>query len=461
MKRITERHSVVVVTLITSFIGSFAGSALNLAVPSIGEELSIGAISVSWIINGFVLAVAAFAVPFGRLADLIDRRRILNLGILTFALSSGLTVFVHSFFLLIGLRVIQGVGSAMIFGTNQALLISLFPPERRGRMLGLSVAAVYSGLTAGPVLGGILNDQFGWRSIFLVTALAALAAWLVSLRFIPRKPLQLKGLDHRSLDLPGGILYIMTITSLIFGLSMITRLAVARYLLLLSPLCFVLFVRHERRSASPIIQIELFRRDRIYMLSNLAALLNYGATFAVGYLLSIYLQVVRGFDASLSGFILISQPLIMAVLSPLTGRLSDRISPYKLASLGMAFCAAGLVALGFIRPDYPLFLLVVVLVLIGIGFALFSSPNTNAVMSRVPPKDYGVASSVLATMRTIGQSSGLATISFIFAIRVGNIPLHSVPTGMLISAMSLAFLIFSAVCAVGILCSMSRKSQDN
>ncbi|HHX13896.1 MAG TPA: MFS transporter, partial [Clostridiales bacterium] len=287
------------------------------------------------------------------------------------------------------------------------------------------------------------------------------AAWLVSLRFIPRKPLQLKGIDHRSLDLPGGILYIMTITSLIFGLSMITRLAVARYLLLLSPLCFVLFVRHERRSASPIIQIELFRRDRIYMLSNLAALLNYGATFAVGYLLSIYLQVVRGFDASLSGFILISQPLIMAVLSPLTGRLSDRISPYKLASLGMAFCAAGLVALGFIRPDYPLFLLVVVLVLIGISFALFSSPNTNAVMSRVPPKDYGVASSVLATMRTIGQSSGLATISFIFAIRVGNIPLHSVPTGMLISAMSLAFLIFSAVCAVGIFCSMSRKSQDN
>lgn len=451
-----EQIATLAIAMVTSFISTFSGSALNLSIPDMGAEFHIPVASIGWIVNGFILASAAFSVPFGRLADITGRRRILILGIALFSICSGAGGFATSTEFLITARVLQGIGSAMIFSTNTAVLISVFPPEKRGKVLGYSIAATYTGLTAGPVLGGFLNHQFGWRSIFFLTFAAGIIVFFIALYKLPK--MSQSGNGHK-LDLLGNVLYISTITSIMYGLSVLSNVAMAKYLILLGVVLFIIFIYRELKIDNPIIQVRLFRRNRSYLLSNLAALLNYGATFAVGYLMSIYLQVVKGYDSQISGIILISQPLIMALLSPYAGRLSDRISPFKLASLGMALCTLGLISFSFISVDYPLYLIIANLLVVGLGFAIFSSPNTNAVMACVEPEDYGVASSLLATMRTLGQSSGMATLSFIIANIMGGISLSDADPIILVSAMRISFIVFTGVCAVGVFFSMQRKAD--
>jgi MFS family permease len=327
----------------------------------------------------------------------------------------------------------------------------------RGKVLGYSIAATYTGLTAGPVAGGLLNHQFGWRSIFILTFVTGAAVFLVAIFKLPKMSSEGNG---QKLDLLGNLLYMAMIVSTMYGLSTLSSFWAAKYLIALGVLFFALFIYHELRIESPIIQIRLFRKNRSYLLSNLAALLNYGATFAVGYLVSIYLQVVKGYDSQISGIILISQPLIMALLSPYAGRLSDKISPFKLASLGMALCTAGLFSFAFISVDYPLYLIIFNLIIVGFGFAIFSSPNTNAVMACVEPGDYGVASSILATMRTLGQSSGMAGLTFIIAHIMGSKSFAEAEPSLVISAMRISFLIFALVCIAGVLFSMQRKDSE-
>lgn len=452
-----DQLTTLAVAMVTSFIATFTGSALNLSIPAIGSEFQIAAASIGWIVNGFILASAALSVPFGRLADITGRRRILLTGIFLFAVSSGAAGFVSSMGALLVFRVLQGIGGAMIVSTNMAVLISVFPPEKRGKVLGYVIGATYTGLMAGPVAGGFLNHQFGWRSIFLMTFAVSIIVFLIAAWKLPKAPAVQSG---QSMDVLGSLLYIAMIICILYGFSAYSAVTAAKYLILLGILLFALFVAHGLRAQSPVIQIRLFRRNRSYLLSNLAALLNYGATFALGYLLSIYLQVIKGYDSQFSGLILISQPLIMAILSPYAGRLSDRISPFKLASWGMALCALGLFSFTFVSADYPLYVIILNLFVVGLGFALFSSPNTNAVMACVEPPDYGVASSILATMRTIGQSASMAAVTFILAHVMGTIPLAEADLGLLLSAMRTAFVAFTCVCALGVFFSMRRKAEN-
>lgn len=448
------QRSTIFVVVITAFITTFTGSALNLSVPAMGSEFHASATSLGWIITGYILAAAVLSVPFGRLADLSGRKRILVIGILIFALCSGGAAFAQSMKMLILLRVVQGIGAAMIFSTNTAVLISAFSPEKRGKVLGYSIASTYIGLSAGPVVGGVFNHYFGWRSIFITTFLVSAAVFYTAARKLPAGKVDH---DRPGLDIVGNILYVLMLTLIMFGLSTVSTLSYAKYLVILGIILFVLFIIHELKAKAPIVEVRLFAHNIGYAFSNLAALLNYGATFALGYLLSIYLQVVMGFDSQISGLILISQPLMMAVLSPYAGRLSDRISPFKLASFGMGLCSLGLFSFIFITENYPFLLIICNLLVVGVGFAFFSSPNTNAVMACVEKKDYGVASSILATMRSIGHSASMAVVTFIVARQMGNVTLADAEPKLLVETMHVSFLVFTCVCAAGIFISLKRK----
>ncbi len=465
-----RRPGVLPAVILTALLTTFTGSALNLSVPAIDVEFHAGATAIGWVISAYILAAAALSVPLGRVADLTGRPRILKGGILVFSICSGVISFAGSLEVLLLFRVFQGIGAAMIFATNQAVLISHFPPEKRGKALGYLVASTYTGLTAGPVLGGILNHTLGWRSIFLLMCLIGIVTFGISVKALPSgsaSPHERgneKGqgeTKRKDMDLFGSLLYILTIVSLMYGLSAFSTVAFARYLIPISILLLFLFVRRELRIESPIIQVRLFRRNIGYLLSNLAAFLNYGATFALGYLLSLYLQVVRGFDSQAAGLILISQPLIMAVLSPYAGHLSDRVSPHKLASFGMGLCAIGLFLFIFVTEDHPLVLVVLYLVVVGLGFAFFSSPNTNAVMGCVEPKDYGVASSILATMRNLGHSGSMAIVTFIVSFFLGNTPLGQADAAIIIHVMRVCFILFTCLCTVGVFISLARSKEQS
>lgn len=454
--RLKKQGATLIVVIITSFITTFTGSALNLSIPSIGQEYQASAMFIGWIVTGYILASAVLSVPFGRIADLKGRKGILVTGISLFTLCAVGCAGSWSIESLVCFRVLQGVGAAMIFSTNTAVLISAFSPEKRGKVLGYSIASTYIGLSAGPVVGGFFNHYLGWRSIFLATAAISAVVCLVAAKQLPKSVEEQKG---ETLDTLGMVLYVTAITATMYGLSSFSSGRYAKYLILSGVLIFVLFVWHELKVKHPIIEVRLFRHNIGYAFSNLAALMNYGATFAVGYLLSIYFQVVMGFTSQTSGLILISQPLIMAILSPYAGKLSDRVSPFKLASLGMGLCTAGLCLLIFISANYPLVLIIVALMIVGTGFAFFSSPNTNAVMACVDQEDYGVASSVLATMRLMGHSLSMAIVTFIVAHRIGNVTLSAAKPEQLIETMHSSFLICTCICAVGIFISLARKRE--
>ncbi len=446
-----------ITSILASFLTPFMGSAVNLAVPSIGRSLNGSAVMLSWVVSSFLLATAALLLPIGRLSDIYGRKKLFVLGIFIFSLFSTLCGFAWSLVSLIAFRILQALGGALIFGTSIAILTSVFQPQERGKVLGVNVAAVYIGLSLGPVLGGVLNHQFGWQSIFYFSALLGLVTFVFAV-------LKLKGewADARGeyFDLPGAAIYMAGIAATIFGFSSFSAYSYAKYVFVAGLVLLAAFVRREAKIQQPLMDVRIFSRNAAFAFSNLAALINYSATFALGFLLSIYLQIIRGFDSQAAGLILLSQPVLMAALSPLAGKLSDRVEPRIVASWGMGLTTLGLLAFAFIGQAMPVWEIVLVLILIGVGFALFSSPNTNAIMGSVEKKFYGVASSTLATMRLLGQAISMAVATLLIHLYLGNVKLSLASHQALENSISTSFAVFAATCFLGIFASLARGNVN-
>lgn len=451
---LTKRITLFVVTL-AAFLTPFDGSSVNIALPSIGKEFSMDAISLGWVATAYLLASAMFLVPFGRVADIYGRKKIFTIGILTFTAASFSMVLCRSGTMLICLRIVQGFGSAMIFGTGVALLTSVFPAQERGKALGINVAAAYLGLSLGPFLGGLLTLHFGWRSIFLVNVPLGLTAMaLVSFK-LREEWAEAKG---EKFDLSGSIIYCLGLIAIIYGFSSFSQWGamISAGLILVGVLGIFAFVAWEMKVKNPVLNINLFRGNRAFALSNLAALIHYGATFGIAFFLSLYLQYIKKLDPQSAGTILVFQPVVMAICSPFAGRLSDRIEPRIVASMGMALTAAGLFLLTFLHGNTTLEFIIADLILLGLGFALFSSPNTNAVMSSVEKRFYGVASGTLGTMRLTGQMFSMGIAMLIFAIHIGHTQITPEYYPAFLMSTRSAFIFFGVLCSGGVLASLAR-----
>ncbi|HET7317963.1 MAG TPA: MFS transporter, partial [Nitrospirota bacterium] len=354
---------------------------------------------------------------------------------------------------LIAFRLLQGFGSAMIFGTGMAILTSVFPAAERGRVLGMNVAAVYLGLSLGPTLGGFLTHQFGWRSIFLMNV----PLGLLVIFFLATKLKTLEWAEARGerFDFAGALLYSASLVSIMYGLSLLPR-RMGIVLTAAGAAGAVMFVLWERSAESPLLDMDLFFHNATFAFSNLAALINYSATNAVAFLMSLYLQYLKGFTPQGAGMVLVSQPLVMAVFSPLAGRLSDRIEPRVVASIGMAITASGLFLFTFLDESSSVGFDLFGLVLLGFGFALFSSPNTNAVMSSIEKKFYGVGSATLGTMRLTGQMLSMGIAMVIFALSIGSARITPEYYPLFLKSMKTGFVIFSTLCFAGIFASLAR-----
>lgn len=451
-----EQKATLRMAVVTSFITTFMGSALNLSIPTMETQFHVSAALIGWVVTAFTLAVAALSVPMGKIADAKGRRRILITGIVSFAVISFVCAFATKIWMMLALRALQGVAASMIFATNNAILISVFPGSERGRVLGISTAAVYIGLSVGPVVGGFLNGTLGWQSIFILSGMIALVALFFASRGIPKTD---KGDPDASFDLGGNVLFIAMVTAFLYGL---TNLSVMEYgwLIMIAGIALgCAFAVVESRANDPVIRVSMFTHDSVFTLSNLAALLNYGATFAISYLVSIYLQVVMGYSSQTAGLILIFMPVVQAAFSPVMGKLSDRVPPYKLASAGMGLCVLGLILFAFLSVTTPLWYVIMTLIIVGFGFALFSSPNTNAIMGCVDRADYSVANSILATMRTVGHSSSMAIVTIVVGFTLGTTALADSTPAMLILTMHKCFYIFIVLCVAGVFMSLKRRKE--
>jgi EmrB/QacA subfamily drug resistance transporter len=449
--RASERVALVVTTL-AAFLTPFTGSATNVALPAIGREMRLDAVALSWVATAYLLSAAVFLVPFGKLADIHGRKRVFVGGLAVYAATSVVCAAASSFPVLVAGRVAQGLGGGMVFGTSVALVTSIFPPGRRGFALGVNVAAVYLGLSLGPPLGGVLTQQLGWRSVFLANVVMGAVAAALAGRGIPGEWRETP--DDR-LDGTGTVLYGLGLSALMYGLGRLPSAAGAS-LVGFGVATLAGFVAWERRAAHPLLDMALFAGNRVFAFSNLAALINYAATFAVGFLLSLYLQSVRGLGAQAAGGLLAAQPLVMAALSPFAGRLSDRVDPRVVASSGMGLIAIGLGLLALVGPATPVAFLVACLVLLGAGFGLFSSPNTNAVMGSVEKRSYGVASATLATMRLVGQMLSMGMASLVLALFVGREAVGPEQAARFVAGMRAAFVLFALLCVAGVFASLAR-----
>jgi EmrB/QacA subfamily drug resistance transporter len=455
MKEYDRRQEMItlIVVMSSAFLVPFIASALNLALPSMGQEFNSSAVLLSWVVTSYLVASAAFLLPFGRWADMKGRHLIFQAGLGLFALFSLLAALSPNIKILIIFRVLQGVAAAMIFSTSTAILTEVFPIHRRGRVLGLSVSSTYIGLSLGPVLGGWMNHYLGWRSIFYFIAPVSFIIMIFVGLYIKGEWKEAAG---ESFDWQGSLLYIMSLSAFMYGISALADTNMAKYFALIGALLLVGFIRYGLNQQQPLIDIHLLVKNISFAFSNLAAMINYSATFALTFLMSIYLQTLMGFSSQQAGMIILAQPLMMAVFSPLAGNLSDRVEPRIVASTGMGVTAIGLFGFIFLGLNTPVIWIIADLVLIGLGFALFSSPNTNAVMASVEPRLYGVASSTLGTMRMIGQAFSMAIVTLILTAYIGNGVLAQVDHQMLMISMRTAFIIFTILCCLGILASNAR-----
>ncbi len=452
MSDLSLKRTALAIATLSSFLTPFMISSVNIALPAIGRDFEADAVLMSWVATSYLLAAAVALVPMGKLADIYGRKRIYVSGMALFTLASFLCALSKSVTILIVWRVLQGTGSAMVFATSMAILTSVYPPQERGKVLGIAVAAVYIGLSCGPFFGGWLTQLLTWRSIFLSNI--PIGMLIMGLVFFRLKA-EWIGAAEETFDFMGTFFYAVAVVAIMYGISIIpTRLSIVIIISgLLALVGFVKWVSHVRY---PVFEVDLFRNNRVFAFSCLAALINYSATFAVTFLLSLYLQYIKGLSPQMAGTVLISQPIMMALFSPLAGRLSDRIEPRLIASLGMAITALGLVLLIFLTRNSALAYIVLSLMILGFGFALFSSPNMNAIMSAVDKRFYGIASGSVGTMRLLGQMFSMGIATLIFALFIGRAQITPQYYPALITSVKAAFIIFSGLCTIGIYFSFAR-----
>jgi len=444
---------VLLIATLATFLTPFMGTSLIIALPSIGNELAVNAILLSWITTAYFLTSAMFAVPFGRIADIYGMKRIFTYGIIILTISTFLAAISPSAEFLVVTRAFQGVASAMIFVTALAIITSVYPPQERGKAIGINIMAGYTGLVLGPVLGGFLTQYLGWRSIFyfivpLCILVLVLVWWKMTGEWAESRD---EKLDHW-----GTILYIIMLSLVLIGFSTITG-TFGIVMVILGIVGFIGFVIWELRVEHPVLEVKLFFENRRFAYSNLATLITYIATFVVSFLLSLYLQYIKGLDPEVTGLFVVVQTFFMVVISPFAGKLSDKFDPGRLASLGMAIISMGLLIMAFLTEKTSLYVIIAGLAVIGIGIGIFSAPNTHAIMGSVERKYFGVASATLSTMRLLGQTFGMGLILIVFAVYIGAVQFTPQNYPALLTSIQVTFIISVLLSVVAIFASLARK----
>jgi MFS family permease len=450
MERSTQRTVLLTVTA-TGFLATFVTSGVNVALKRIASDLNLSAVALSWVTLSTLLATGALLMPMARVADFRGRRFVYNAGLAAFALFCFGSALAPNAAILILTRALQGVAAAFLFSTTVTMTTLAHPPESRGRALGLQVSGVYLGLTLGPVLGGIITQNLGWRGLFVIVGALSVVNLIAPLA-------KLQGLEWREsktapFDIWGSVIWVWALSALIIGFSYLPG-AVGYGLIAAGVVGLAGFVRLESRAEDPVLNVDLLRRNRVFAFGNAAIFINYAATTAMTFLVSLYLLYNRGLGAQTAGFVLVAGPFVQAAVSPLAGRLADRLKARFVASVGMALCAAGLFAFAFLTETTPWWYVVIGLLVLGLGFGLFASPIIHVVMGSVDRRYVGVAAGVSGSMRSTGQSFSMGIAALVLAVVVGRHEIGASDHVHLLTSVRISFLIFASLCAVGVVASL-------
>ncbi len=444
---------VLLVNSLSAWMTAFMTTGINIALPSIQTEFRLSAVALGWLPLGYVLASAVFLLLFGRVGDRIGRRLLFLLGMALFALSSVGLVLAGSYVALVVFRVTQGLGSAMIFSTSMAMVTLAYPGAGRGRAMGIAVAAAYVGMTTGPVVGGVIVHHIGWRNLFLVIAGIAFLNVVLDLWLLRRA--EWKARVSEGFDWIGSTIWAVGLSLLLIGLSWLP-LVRGLVLAVAGVGGLTLFGWWEWKTESPIMVLRLFRHNRLFMFSNLTALISYASIWGYTYLMSLYLQFIKGLDAQTAGVVLIVGVALQCLVAPAAGRLSDRLDPRWVASFGMALCTLALLLLAFLGAGTPYWFVVLALCLLGAGYGFFSPPNQLAIMGSVDRRYVGFASANMSTMRMIGMAVSIAFATLIITSIVGPHDIEPADYPRLLTAIRVTFVVLTGLSVLAVAASLAR-----
>ena len=444
-----NKNLILLICTVLSFFAVFAVNSVMVVIPTIASEFHMSNIVQNWAIIIFLLVVAVLSVPAGQISGKYGLKKVTIISVILFILISIANVLVTSSEQFLLCRLVLGIALSFFNVTSMAMVVSAFDPEERGKALGITITGVYIALSLAPVLGGILNYQLGWRSVVLFGVPFLLVILALLLTKVDEEWVTFEGVP---LDLKGSVLYGIGMVLFIYGFTILNE-PLGVILTVLGVIFLVIFAFIELRQTHPVFDIRFFKNRR-FLSANFASLCAYLATFAVTTILNYHLQYIKGFDSQTAGIILLAAPLCQVVLAPIAGRLSDKYVPQVLAAIGMGLGTVSLALFSFLGEATSLEFLIVSMIIYGVGFGLFSPPNTNVIMSSVPPKDTSVASASVATMRTVGQAMSLGILTLVFAFVMGDVPIVEQYYPLLISSCQITCLICVVLCIASVFASL-------
>ena len=451
-----KKNLLLFICTVLSFFTVFAVNAVTIVIPSIATEFHMSNIVQNWVTIIFLLVVAVLSVPAGQISGKYGLKKVTIISVVLFIIISIANVLVTSQEQFLACRLILGIALSFINVTSMAMIVNAFPPEERGKALGINITGVYVGLSLSPVIGGILNYNLGWRSVVLfgVPFLFVILALLLT-----RIDDEWSSFKNLPLDLKGSFAYGIGMVLFMYGFTILnTQLGVI--LTVLGVMILLIFAWIELKQKYPVFDIRFFKNHK-FLSANFASLCAYLATYAVTTILNYHLQYIKGFDSQTAGMILLVAPLCQVILAPLAGRFSDRFVPQILAAIGMALGTLSLILFSFLDSTTSIEFLFVAMILYGIGFGLFSPPNTNVIMGSVPPKDTSVASAAVATMRTVGQAMSMGILTLVFAFVMGDVPIIQQYYPLLIQSCQITCIICVVLCIASVFASFVGIKSDS
>ncbi len=438
------------------FMATLDASIVNVALPTLTEFFNTDITTIEWIVMAYLLTITSLLLSLGRISDMIGRKNIFAAGLALFTVGSGLCALSSTVGDLIFFRVIQGFGAAMLMATGVAIITHEFPPRERGKAMGLIGTVVAIGSLTGPVMGGFLIQNIGWRSIFYINIPVGIFGTAMALKILQKDETNGKG---QTFDIPGGVMLFISLVSLLLALSEGQERgwnsALIIFLFASSVIFFILFLMIEIRAKQPMIELRHFGNRR-FAAANLSALISFMAMFSVILLMPFYLQNELGYSTEKVGIIFMAVPLVMSVVSPVSGYLSDRTNSYILSSIGIGMAAISILSLGFLNAYSNSIDVALRLSLLGFGMGLFQAPNNSIIMGSLPKEQLGIAAGVMGTMRNMGMVIGVAVSGAIFSNRYvyyGNNESSFLP------AFRDAYIVSAFICCIAMLASLVRSTS--
>jgi EmrB/QacA subfamily drug resistance transporter len=452
---ISQYHIALIAVCAGYLLAPMGLAAVNVAIPPMALELGASAVKVAWLPTLYILSNVAFLLPVGKLADMYGRKRMFVSGLILNTLAALVCTFTSNIDVILFWRFVQGISAAMIFSTGIAIVSSIVPDHKRGVALGIVASCVYFGLTLAPLLGGYLTDIYSWRAVFFFQVPPMLLLILGIYFFLQG---EWKHPFKGQFDWLGAGIVMCLSVLLVYGLSYLNtpsgQISAVGALILVG-----VFIRQQAQHPHPLLRMQLFADNRLFSFSLITSFFMYGSNFALLFLLSLYLQIILGYSPTQAGFILMLQALTMALIAPLAGKLADRFASRNVATIGCVGVAVGLVVLNQLDSHSQASDVGLGLLIIGVGFGLFSTPNNNAIMGAVSKDDVGVASAAMNLARTVGNLVGMSLVNVIVVLYIGDAVIDQLVRAELMQTVNAALKLSLAMVLLACVSSFQRGKQ--